>query len=479
LYLFIKICIDTINVNNYIVTMTMWTPDLKGQTPRYRAIADCIASDIQTGKLKPGDRLPTHRDLADELKVTIGTVTRGYAEAERRGLTHAVVGRGTFVRDLQQSQDPWPSAGENASGLIDLSISLPVSLPEEGRLVAEGLREIAADGDLGWLMRYQQASATAPQKQVFANWLEQLGLNIEPEKLLVTSGSQHGLNVVLSSAFVRGQVILAGSLVYPSLKSIAKTCGIELRSVAMDAEGLIPEALREASQQTPQPHGLYIDPTMQNPTSAIMSPERRQVISEIAEAHDLLVIEDDIHGLLVPEAQLSIAALIPDRTFYLTSVSKCVAPGLRTGFLLGPTLWYDRLLSGIHASMWMPAPLMAELTSRWIRNGTADRLIKAKREEAGRRQKIAGKILQDIPMQRHPQGYQIWLELPEPWATDAFVSEARERGIKLIGSSAFALHRSYAPHAVRITLGTPTRQELERGLKTLKLLLNQHRVAAY
>ena len=79
--------------------MTMWTPDLRQRSgPRYIAIAEALAEDAGGGRLRPGTRLPTHRDLADRLGVTVGTITRAYAEATRRGLVTGEVGRGTFVR---------------------------------------------------------------------------------------------------------------------------------------------------------------------------------------------------------------------------------------------------------------------------------------------------------------------------------------------------------------------------------------------
>ncbi|HZF36691.1 MAG TPA: winged helix-turn-helix domain-containing protein, partial [Candidatus Angelobacter sp.] len=80
--------------------MTIWQPDLNSVSgPRYLAIVDALAFDLDNGKLRAGDRLPTHRDLAYRLGVTVGTVTRAYSEAERRGLIKGEVGRGTYIRD--------------------------------------------------------------------------------------------------------------------------------------------------------------------------------------------------------------------------------------------------------------------------------------------------------------------------------------------------------------------------------------------
>src|SRR5689334_12218580 len=118
------------------VSMTAWLPDLTQlRGPRYRAIADALAADIATGKLATGSRLPTHRDLAYKLHVTVGTVSRAYAEAERRGLIGGEIGRGTFVR---ARPDAGPASAPLASdGEIDFALNA-VQSGGEAPALAEG-----------------------------------------------------------------------------------------------------------------------------------------------------------------------------------------------------------------------------------------------------------------------------------------------------------------------------------------------------
>src|SRR5215831_18889632 len=100
--------------------MTIWTPDLRSRPgPRYAAIAEALAADAGEGRLRPGARLPTHRELADRLGVTVGTVTRAYAEAARRGLVSGEVGRGTFVRAPARPLGA-AEAGGAPGALVDL-----------------------------------------------------------------------------------------------------------------------------------------------------------------------------------------------------------------------------------------------------------------------------------------------------------------------------------------------------------------------
>src|SRR5688572_12462112 len=129
--------------------MTIWIPDLSSHRgPRYLAIADALAIDIRSSRLSPGDRLPTHRELAYQLGVTVGTVTRAYGEAERRGLIGGEVGRGTFVRsDIAvrasiRSNAPVTStiaAATAQPNVIDFSINTPTDLDrsEERRVGKE------------------------------------------------------------------------------------------------------------------------------------------------------------------------------------------------------------------------------------------------------------------------------------------------------------------------------------------------------
>src|SRR5438552_3294242 len=128
-----------------IVTMTSWEPTLAPDRPRYLAIADAIAADLSSGRLKSGERLPPQRELAWKLGVTVGTVTRAYQEAEKRGLLTGEVGRGSFLRDAGASL----AAGRNlAAGVEKGAIDMQLAAPPRIHLAAEfeaALREIGRD----------------------------------------------------------------------------------------------------------------------------------------------------------------------------------------------------------------------------------------------------------------------------------------------------------------------------------------------
>lgn len=454
--------------------MTIYRPDLGSLTPRYLALADAIGRDIAAGVLAPGQQLPTHRELAEVLGVSIGTITRGYAEANRRGLTSGEVGRGTYVR-MASPATRWGSA-RRRDGVTDLSLATPWSLPgdEEGRLLGRTMESIAREDGLTALLQYEPATASARQRAAAAAWLEAEGsVPARPDQVVVTAGAQHALMVLLSTLFRPGDVLLVEELTYPGLISAARMMGLRLVGVTLDAEGMVPEALERMCAEVAA-KGLYVVPEAQNPTGATMSEGRRRDLVTVARRCDLMIIEDDVHGLLVPFRRTPLAALAPERTIHLATFSKSVSFGLRTAFVTSPDFAVDRLTSGVHATLWMPAPLMTEITLRWLADGTAASIAQRKREEMAARQQLLRHVLQGCgEISGEPHGIHAWLRLPDPWRSDELVNLARQRAIELAGAETWTVGRGPVPHAIRICVGTPqTRAELERALLVLREILD-------
>jgi DNA-binding transcriptional MocR family regulator len=172
-----------------------------------------------------------------------------------------------------------------------------------------------------------------------------------------------------------------------------------------------------------------------------------------------------VHGLLPETRPVPLAALAPERTFYLTSTSKTLAPGLRIAYVQSPAPMVSRLTDGLRATTWAVAPLTAAVASSWIRTGTADALLAERRREARARQCLAREILAGADFDAQPEAYYLWLRLPDPWRRDTFAAVLRARGVALTPAEAFAVGRDPAPHAVRICLGAArSRESLRRGL---------------
>lgn len=437
--------------------------------PRYLAIAAALQRDIEAGHLPAGTRLPTHRDLAFQLGVTVGTVSRAYDEADRRGLIQGEVGRGTFV--LPRLGAGLIELDPEAHGLFDLSVSRPpdnAAAPE----LREALAALSHRRDLPHLLSYQPEAGLPAHRAAGAAWLERAtGLIADPERLFVVSGAQHGLYAALAAFARPGEVVLTEALTYPGIKLIANQLGIALQPVAMDEDGLQPEALEAACQRW-RPRALVTVPTIHNPTSAILPEPRRREIAAIARRHELLVIEDNIYGFLAPEQVTHLAELAPERVIHVTSLSKSMAPGLRVGYVLAPEALVPRLGAVLRGSVWMTAPLLGEIARLWIEGGMGDRLAAERLADAHARQALAARYLAGQRITTKPSSFHLWLQLPEPWRASEFVALARRRGVLVTAPEAFVVGREEAPHAVRVCLSAvSTIERLETALGILSGLL--------
>jgi DNA-binding transcriptional MocR family regulator len=380
------------------------------------------------------------------------------------------VGRGTFVRAAGTEH---VASAAGVSGAIDLSVNHPpTSVSEQrGEPLAQALLQLSRRRDLARLLAYPPDGGSPQHRAAGAAWIARAGLAALPENVLVSSGSQHGMTAVFTALLRPGDLVLTEALTYPGLKALSSLLHLRLQGLPMDEQGLLPDAF-QAACRAGAAKALYCVPTLQNPTTAVMPEARRREIAEVARAHGVAIVEDDVHARLHPDPPPPLASFAPELSCYLTGTSKNIAPGLRIGFMLAPPALVPRIASGIRATTWMAAPLLAEIATRWIEDGTAERIVLGKRAEAGARQRLAREALGRFRHQAHESAYQLWLQLPEPWRSETFAEEARRRGVLVTPAQAFVVGRGATPHAVRVCLGAPAeRAELERGLRVLAAIL--------
>jgi len=425
-------------------------------------VANALAADVASGHLHAGERLPAQRELARELGVAIGTITRAYALAVERGLVRAEVGRGTFVRGRPGSPEWRRASGQGGDEGIDLSLYLPLSHLDPP--LAPVLRELSGQSDLSTLLEYQPHAGAEHHRAAGAHWARRFGVDAHLGNVAVCSGIQHAITVVLSAIAAPGDVVLTEKLTYPGLRAVAHLLRLRLVGVDIDGEGIVPESLAEACRQH-QPKALYCAPSLHNPTASVSGEARRMAIAEVTEAYNLAILEDDVARLLIPSSAAPIATLAPERTYYILDTAKAVAAGLSVAYVVTPPAAFEAISRGICATGWMTPPLMAEIATRWLRDGTAMRIAERKRAEAAVRQRLARGALGPLTFRAHANSFFIWLELPDPWSAHEFVRAARRRGVFLRPSDAFAVGRDPPPHAVRVCLSaTDARDQLEKGL---------------
>lgn len=466
-------------INQNIVTVTILIDLLaeslseSPQKPRYMAIAEAISTGIREGKITSGTRLPPQRDLADRLRVTVGTVSRAYTQVEGWGLIRGEVGRGTYVREPEALGPQFRLGVDNGPGIVNLSLNTPafISMQEEHALYAEAFRALSQNPRLMEMMHYEVVHSAPEHRLAGVSYLSECGVSAITDEVLLCAGSQHAISVVFGALARPGDVVLMENLTYPGAKAAAALHSLQMHGLGMDREGIIPEALEAACQHL-QPRLLYTVPTIQNPTTATMSLARRQRIVEIARRHDLLIVEDDIHALMPQERIAPLAALYPEKTLYIASLSKTVAPALRIAYLKAPIEFIERLSNVIQASVWMISPIGAKIATTWVNSGQALRMCQLRRDESARRQELAARRLLGHDFRANPHGLHLWLNLPEPWRAEDFVVQAQRRGVLISSAEAFVVGRMAAPHGVRVALSSALNtSQLETGLEILATLL--------
>jgi DNA-binding transcriptional MocR family regulator len=426
----------------------------ESRKPAYLTIPDLIEEDLASGRLRPRDRLPGLRDLADLLSLNYTTIARAYAEARKRGLLDARAGSGTFVRGRTQTL---PLAGGS-------SVEMSMNMPPEPPALAARLRESAASlmrgADPYQLLRYQDFGGTAADRAAGREWLRARVPDCDVDTVLVCPGI-HGALVALVSQLARpGEMICLDSLAYPGIKAIASQLGVRLQALPRDEDGPLPHAF-EALCKSEKPGGFYCNPTLQNPSTLTLTRQRREALADVALRYNVPIIEDEPYGMLPPDAPPAMAALAPELTYHVTGLSKTLGAGLRIGYLKAPTPRQTQRIAGaLRATTVMPSPFTVLLATRWIDDGTAADVLVAIRNEASARQAIAVDELREFAFDADPNGFHLWLPVPPmcDWSASELALQLRNQGIGAVAGAAFSTDGN-PPNALRLCLGGPQGRE--------------------
>lgn len=452
--------------------MLDWSPKLPNDgKPKYLAIADALSDDIKAGILMVGSRLPPQRQLATKLRIDFTTVTRAYAEAQKRGIVESQVGRGTFVAQSaleDRKVDPERAAAE------DLTMNMPPE-PTDSALIKEmqnGLNYVSTN--LLDLLRYQSSLGGEKDKIVASSWLSLRGMVPKLERVAITPGAHATMTAILSMLTKQGDCILCENVTYPGIRKIARRMGIKLIGIEMDDEGILPDALGKAIKEH-KPKALYLNPTLHNPTTLTMTTDRRIAISQIINKHQLPLIEDDAYGFIPDKAPAPIAVLSPEYTWHIGGLAKCIGAGLRLAYTVTPSAQHTLSLGQVIKTISvMPPPISMALATFWIEDGTADHIRRFIRSETAIRQKMAADAFDGLEFKSSENAFNIWLRLPEGAARADIIANMAGRHIGITPSDAFTIS-GQADEYVRVCLGGKIeRERLQSSLHYMAHLLSPY-----
>jgi DNA-binding transcriptional MocR family regulator len=377
-------------------------------------------------------------------------------------LVEAHVGRGTFVSGLRNADD--------SSGLIDLSTNTaPIDF---GALSSVMQQAMGKRSVLPGVFDYQPPPGRDAERKAAAAWIARTAHfpDVDWNNLITTAGAQNGLAVVFSSLCRPGDTVLCESMTFPGMRLLASQLGLTLRGVAMDEEGMQPDAIERSVRETGA-KVIYVLPTLQNPTARTLGAERRGEIAAIARRYDLRIVEDDIYAPCAAPQVPPIAALAPERTFYVTSLSKIVSPGLRAGYLVAPRgEMFDRCLRSFRALMHSPCGLSGAVAAHLFETAAVDEVAVRIRTEMAHRVAFALDRLTGFAAKPgSPSSLHLWIPCPQ---ADRVASQLFGEGVRVSPSSAFEAGGAQAESGLRLCVGAAaSRAALEKALGIVRSVL--------
>ena len=200
----------------------------------------------------------------------------------------------------------------------------------------------------------------------------------------------------------------------------------------------------------------------------------REKIASICRAHNILIIEDDAHGVLVRNRPPALQTFAPERTLLITSLSKAVSSGLRVGYLLAPKALVSRISHTVRSTCWMATPLPHQIAANWINNGTADLLRDQYLSEISRRKQLVENLFNKLEYRTHPECSHFWVSVPNYWRAKEVQKILANKNVLIKSSESFAINRHSISQNIRVSVTTHSSDDaMISGFKTIRdLLLN-------
>jgi 2-aminoadipate transaminase len=466
--------------------------------PLYRQIVRQVRAAVERGTLGTQHRLPTTRDLAKQLGVNRLTVTRAYAELARDRIIDAHVGRGTFVLGGPEpgpaeprGEIPWGpllarlsqralEGGLPSAGMGDArpgTISFAALFPDPALFPVEPLRKAIDDvlkREGHRVLGYGPPAGYPPLRELIAGQLRARGMQVGAEHIVITSGSQQGIDLVARALLDPGDTVLVENPTYTGAVQVFHSYGAELAGVPVDVEGVIVRLLEEAVARR-RPKLLYLMPNFQNPTSETMSLARRKALVDLASARRLPILEDDFGGDLRFEgADLPSLKALPGGgdVIYLSTFAKKLLPGLRIGWIAAPRQLAEHITGLKKITDYSTSLLLQAAVHEFCRRGDLERhLTHVVRQYRERRDAMLSAMRRCFPQEvswtKPPGGLVIWVTLPGGLDADEVAAAAAERGVLVGRGDLFHVDGGTGRGNLRLTFAQAGAREIHRGIRVL------------
>ncbi|MFF1572298.1 PLP-dependent aminotransferase family protein [Leifsonia sp. NPDC058292] len=459
----------------------------RGSTEPLRAqLQTQLRSAIQTGRLGPGERLPSSRDFASSLGVSRGTVQDCYEQLRSEGYLVAQTGAATRVAELPRESFTAAPAGEAPAGDADPS-------PAAARLwvadFASGVPDLGAVPRDDWMWALREATRSAPNaafdygdprgdpalRTVVSAYLRRVrGMSAGPDQVVVCAGFAQGLVLTLRALSRRRMSLVAvedpGSI--GTVTRAAEAADGSAVPVPVDDEGIDVAALDASGARV-----VVLTPAHQWPTGVVLAADRRLQLLDWAERRDAIIVEDDYDAEFRYDREPvgSLQGLAPDRVVTLGTVSKSIAPALRLGWAVAPRHLAGDLKAAKETAD-RGAPSLDQIAlARLMESGRYDRHLRRMRALYGARRDALATALRarapHIRLTGLAAGFHAVAHLPDGADEQRIVGAARERGVGLYGMSSYRSTRSDQPPQLVFGFGNTPVEAIHAGIDAVADLL--------
>jgi DNA-binding transcriptional MocR family regulator len=464
---------DMMPVNSFDHYPMSWKPDKSSlNRPYYQSIAESLEQDIINGFLAPGTKLPPQRELADFLDLNFTTITRAYKICERKGFIYATTGSGTFV--APNAARSITISAENTTNTLDLAFV--ASFEQTNELVADVLQQVVNKKYVSQLLNYNDPTGIPHQKTAGLNWMKSFGVHADQEHMAIVSGAQNALAITLTALFEPGQRIATDFYTYSNFIELAKILHIQLVPIDGDTCGMLAEELEKHCAQI-KIHGVFLMPSCSNPTTIMMSNQRKQELAEVIQKYRIILIEDDIHAFLtagiMEDYKQPMFSLLPEQTVYICGTSKSICSGLRVAYMVYGETFHDKILQSIFTTNVKTSSLDAEVITELILSGTAHKIVNQKQQLAQMANDIYANYFPDKKAGEHPLSFYRWLPIQTHLKGSQIETDLKRYGIRIFHSDRFMSGLTSKDHYLRVALSsTNSLDELQTGLEILKQYLD-------
>jgi len=474
--------------------------------PLYRKVQDQLVGAILRGSMPAGSRLPSVRGLAKDLGVSRVTVEAAYEALEAQGLIEARARSGTYITGFL-GQPPAASEAPHARALPWEDRLAPAANPARDRMLGQVFRSASVEDTIpmAWgagdpalfpvepfrlvinrILRHSGGAALGPEetqghrglREAFAAYLRKLDIPATADAILVTSGSQQAIDLVVSALVRPGDRVAVEDPTWPGALAALEAAGASIAGIPVDDHGMRMDALENALHAGGV-RLIYTIPTYHNPTGAVMPVSRRRELVRLARRHGVPVLEDDAlrevrFGSPLPPA---LSALDPSgNVLCVGSFSKSLMPAARLGYLVAPPALLRWAVERKRSRDMFCSPLLQRAMAAYLESGEAVRHWKRVSRVYGQRalvmtQALARHFPAGSKWQRPSGSPVLWVRVPDPVSARALFEEAMREGVTFAPGEAFFVNPADQPY-IRLNFAALDERKIERGIAKLGALVH-------